>query len=164
MKIATWNVNSLNVRRPHLRDWLAAAAPDIVALQETKMEDVKFPHEEIGADGLSLLCFQGKKTYNGVAILARDEPTDVVKDVPGLDDPQRRILAASVGDLAADPAQAFCIINLYVVNGQGGRQRKVRLQTRLAVVRCASTGCRTNCTRHSAHDRTGRFQHLPGRS
>ena len=109
MKIATWNVNSLNVRRPHLRDWLATAAPDIVALQETKMEDVKFPHEEIG--GLGYRCvFSGQKTYNGVAILAKQEPADVVKDVPGLDDPQRRILAASVGPLR--------IVNLYVVNGQ----------------------------------------------
>ncbi len=109
MKIATWNVNSLNVRRPHLRDWLASAAPDIVALQETKMEDVKFPRDEIRELGYHAV-FSGQKTYNGVAILARDEPRDVVTDIAGLDDPQRRILAASVGPLR--------IVNLYVVNGQ----------------------------------------------
>ncbi|MEP6483654.1 MAG: exodeoxyribonuclease III [Rudaea sp.] len=109
MKIATWNVNSLNVRRAHLRDWLAAASPDIVALQETKTEDVKFPRDEIRELGYHVV-FSGQKTYNGVAILARQEPRDVVTDIQGLDDPQRRILAATVG--------AIRIVNLYVVNGQ----------------------------------------------
>ena len=109
MKIATWNVNSLNVRRQHLRDWLATASPDIVALQETKMEDVKFPRDEIRELGYHAV-FSGQKTYNGVAILAREEPRDVVTDIPGLEDPQRRILIATVG--------ALRIVNLYVVNGQ----------------------------------------------
>jgi exodeoxyribonuclease-3 len=109
MKIATWNVNSLNVRQPHLREWLAAATPDIVALQETKIEDLKFPRAEIREMGYRAV-FSGQKTYNGVAILAREEPRDVVTDIADLDDPQRRILAATVGDLR--------IINLYVVNGQ----------------------------------------------
>jgi len=109
MKIATWNVNSLNVRRPHLRDWLATAAPDIVALQETKMEDVKFPIDEVRELGYHCV-FSGQKTYNGVAILARSELSDIVTDIPDLADPQRRILAASVGPLR--------IVNLYVVNGQ----------------------------------------------
>ncbi|MBS0591661.1 MAG: exodeoxyribonuclease III [Proteobacteria bacterium] len=109
MKIASWNVNSLNVRLPHLTTWLAEAQPDIVALQETKMEDSKFPREAIEAAGYRV-AFSGQKTYNGVAILAREEPRDVITDIPGLDDPQRRILIASVGDLR--------IANLYVVNGQ----------------------------------------------
>ena len=109
MKIASWNVNSLNVRLPHLATWLAEAQPDIVALQETKMEDPKFPREAIEATGYRV-AFSGQKTYNGVAILAREEPSDIVTDIPGLDDPQRRILVASVGDLR--------IANLYVVNGQ----------------------------------------------
>src|SRR6478672_5695129 len=110
MKIATWNVNSLNVRLPHLKQWLAAAQPDIVALQETKLEDGKFPDTDIA--GLGYRCvFSGQKTYNGVALLARHAmPVDIVTDVAGLDDPQRRILIASVGDLR--------IANLYVVNGQ----------------------------------------------
>lgn len=109
MKIASWNVNSLNVRLPHLTTWLSEAQPDVVALQETKMENAKFPREAIEAMGYHV-AFSGQKTYNGVAILAREEPRDVVTDLPGLDDPQRRILVASVGDLR--------IADLYVVNGQ----------------------------------------------
>lgn len=110
MKIATWNVNSLNVRLPHLKQWLAAAQPDIVALQETKLEDSKFPDTELAALGYRSV-FSGQKTYNGVALLSRhDMPQNVVTDIPGLDDPQRRILIADVGDLR--------IANLYVVNGQ----------------------------------------------
>ncbi|WP_395643380.1 exodeoxyribonuclease III [Rudaea sp.] len=109
MKIASWNVNSLNVRLPHLTMWLGEAQPDIVALQETKMEDSKFPREAIETAGYRV-AFSGQKTYNGVAILAREEPRDIVTDIPGLDDPQRRILVASVGDLR--------IADLYVVNGQ----------------------------------------------
>ena len=110
MKIASWNVNSLNVRLPHLRDWLASAQPDVVALQETKMEDAKFPADEIAALGYACV-YSGQKTYNGVAILARGEPPrDVITDIPDLDDPQRRILIATVADIR--------IVDLYVVNGQ----------------------------------------------
>jgi exodeoxyribonuclease III len=109
MKIASWNVNSLNVRLPHLGEWLVAAQPDIVALQETKTEDAKFPAEQITALGYRSV-FSGQKTYNGVAILAREQPRDIVTNIPDLDDPQRRILIASIGDLR--------IANLYVVNGQ----------------------------------------------
>lgn len=109
MKIASWNVNSLNVRMPHLTTWLNEAQPDIVALQETKTEDSKFPREAIDALGYRV-AFSGQKTYNGVAILAREEPRDVITDIPGLDDPQRRILIATVGELR--------IADLYVVNGQ----------------------------------------------
>lgn len=109
MKIASWNVNSLKVRLPHLRDWLGSAQPDVVALQETKTEDSKFPREEIAALGYRSV-FSGQKTYNGVALLAREEPHDIVTDIPGLDDPQRRILVATIG--------AVRVANLYVVNGQ----------------------------------------------
>lgn len=109
MKIATWNVNSLKVRLPHLHEWLGSAGPDIVALQETKTEDAKFPVEEIAALGYRCV-FSGQKTYNGVAILAREEPRDIVTDIPGLDDPQRRILVATVAGVR--------VANLYVVNGQ----------------------------------------------
>ena len=109
MKIATWNVNSLKVRLPHLREWLAGAQPDVVALQETKTEDLKFPAEEIAALGYRCV-FSGQKTYNGVAILAREAPRDVVTDIPGLEDPQRRILIATVAGVR--------VANLYVVNGQ----------------------------------------------
>ena len=109
MKIASWNVNSLNVRMPHLSTWLAAAAPDIVALQETKLEDAKFPVEALTTLGYHSV-FSGQKTYNGVALLTREPVRDVVTDIPGLDDPQRRILIGSVGDLR--------VVNRYVVNGQ----------------------------------------------
>ncbi len=112
MKIASWNVNSLKVRLPQLTQWLADAQPDIVALQETKLEDAKFPAAELAAAG-DRAVFSGQKTYNGVAILARDalgDFADVVTDIPGLDDPQRRILAASVGGLR--------VVDLYVVNGK----------------------------------------------
>ena len=109
MKIASWNVNSLNVRLPHLGNWLGGAAPDILALQETKLEDAKFPADTIAGHGYRAV-FAGQKTYNGVAILAREEPRDVITEIVGLDDPQRRILAATVGDLR--------VVNLYVVNGQ----------------------------------------------
>ena len=109
MKIASWNVNSLNVRLPHLIDWLGSAAPDVVALQETKLENGKFPVDAISAAGYRCV-YSGQKTYNGVAILAREDPADALTDVSGLDDPQRRILAATVGGVR--------IVNLYVVNGQ----------------------------------------------
>ena len=109
MKIASWNVNSLNVRLPHLSTWLGSHAPDVVALQETKLEDAKFPDGELAALGYRSV-FTGQKTYNGVAILARDEPRDVVAEIPGMGDPQKRLIAATVGGVR--------IVNLYVVNGQ----------------------------------------------
>ena len=113
MKIASWNVNSLKVRLPHLTQWLADAQPDVVALQETKLEDAKFPVDEPAAAGYRAV-YSGQKTYNGVAILARAEVHDgfgdIVTDIPGLADPQRRILAATIGGVR--------VVNLYVVNGK----------------------------------------------
>jgi exodeoxyribonuclease-3 len=109
VKIASWNVNSLKVRLPQVLDWLAEARPDVLALQETKLTNDAFPAAEVTAAGYRVV-YSGQKTYNGVAILAREEPRDVVTDIPDLDDPQRRILAATVGDLR--------VLNLYVVNGQ----------------------------------------------
>ena len=108
MKIATWNVNSLKVRLPHVLDWMAANRPDVLALQETKLTDDAFPVEAIAEAGYRCVC-SGQKTYNGVAILAKSQPVDPVTDIGGLDDPQRRILAATVDGVR--------IINLYVVNG-----------------------------------------------
>lgn len=95
MKIATWNVNSLKVRLPHVLDWLATVQPDALCLQETKTEDKGFPFAELEAAGYRAL-HNGQKTYNGVAILARSELADVQRDIPGFDDPQKRILAATV--------------------------------------------------------------------
>lgn len=109
MKIASWNVNSLNVRLPHVERWCAEERPDVLALQETKLEDAKFPIAALEAAGYNAV-FSGQKTYNGVAILARQPITDVAHGIDGFDDPQKRILSATVGDLR--------IVNLYVVNGQ----------------------------------------------
>lgn len=109
MKLATWNVNSLKVRLPHLKDWLAAQQPDVLCLQETKTEDANFPLGEIEAAGYRAL-YAGQKTYNGVALLAREAATDPVMAIPGFDDVQKRVLAATVGDTR--------IVCLYVPNGQ----------------------------------------------
>ncbi len=108
MKIATWNVNSLRVRLPHVLEWLDRERPDVLALQETKSEDANFPVAELESAGYRPV-FSGQKTYNGVAILSRQPAVDVVTDLPDLEDPQRRILAATVDD--------WRIIDLYVPNG-----------------------------------------------
>ena len=118
MKIASWNVNSLNVRLPHLQQWLGGFAPDVVGLQETKLEDHKFPHEALAALGYRSV-FSGQKTYNGVAILAREEPREVLVGVPGFEHEHRRAIAATVhAPGSTDPDRAVRIVNLYVVNGQ----------------------------------------------
>ena len=109
MRIATWNVNSLRVRCPQLLEWLTATAPDVVALQETKLTDEAFPAAELLNAGYQC-AWSGQKSYNGVAILARSEPLDVLRDMPGYDDPQRRVLAATIAGVR--------VINLYVPNGQ----------------------------------------------
>ena len=108
-KIASWNVNSLRVRLPQVLDWLDANQPDLLGLQETKLTDDAFPADAIRAAGYQVV-FSGQKTYNGVAILSKQPAVDVVTDLPGLDDPQRRVLAATFGELR--------LLNLYVVNGQ----------------------------------------------
>lgn len=109
MKIASWNVNSLKVRMPHLQQWLADAQPDIVGLQETKLEDERFPDTELATLGYRSV-FAGQKTYNGVALLSRTPAEDVQIGIPGFGDEQKRVIAATFGDLR--------VIDLYVVNGQ----------------------------------------------
>ncbi len=109
MKIATWNVNSLKVRLPHLLQWLAENPVDVLCLQETKLTDDKFPVAEINAAGYQV-AFSGQKTYNGVAILSKLPLTDVVRNNPHYDDPQQRILAATI-----DGVRIICA---YVPNGQ----------------------------------------------
>jgi exodeoxyribonuclease-3 len=108
LKVASWNVNSLNVRLPHVLAWCDVASPDILALQETKLTDDRFPVDELLEAGYQSV-YSGQKTYNGVAILSREPATDIVTDIDGLDDPQRRILGATIGGVR--------IIDLYVVNG-----------------------------------------------
>ncbi|HCK80724.1 MAG TPA: exodeoxyribonuclease III [Candidatus Competibacteraceae bacterium] len=109
MKIATWNVNSLNVRLPQVLDWLRVEQPDLLALQETKLTDADFPMPDIANAGYRAV-FSGQKTYNGVAVLSRLPAADLVVDLPGSDDPQRRVLGASIGGVR--------VLNLYVPNGQ----------------------------------------------
>lgn len=110
MKIASWNVNSLNVRLPHLQQWLRDAQPDVVGIQETKLEDAKFPDSALAALGYRSV-FAGQKTYNGVALLAKDRALeDVQIGIPGFEDAQKRVIAATVDGVR--------VINLYVVNGQ----------------------------------------------
>jgi exodeoxyribonuclease-3 len=108
MKIASWNVNSLRVRLPQVLQWLEDNPVDVLSLQETKTQDPEFPTQEINDAGYHVV-FSGQKTYNGVAILAKNAIIDPLTDIENLDDPQRRILAATVDDIR--------IINLYVVNG-----------------------------------------------
>jgi exodeoxyribonuclease-3 len=109
MKIATWNVNSLNVRLPQVLDWLSSAQPDVLCLQETKAEDSRFPCEAIAAAGYQV-AFSGQKTYNGVAILSRSPLAGVQAGIPGFSDDQKRVLAATV-----DGVRVICV---YVPNGQ----------------------------------------------
>ncbi|MEO5697845.1 MAG: exodeoxyribonuclease III [Burkholderiaceae bacterium] len=109
MKLATWNVNSLAVRLPQVLDWLALHRPDALCLQETKLVDEKFPHAEIAAAGYRSEWF-GQRTYNGVALLTRTAASDVVKNIPGFDDPQARVITATVTGVR--------IIGAYIPNGQ----------------------------------------------
>lgn len=109
LKIATWNVNSLNVRLPQVLAWLAEFQPDILALQETKVPDEKFPLAEFKANGYEVI-YQGQKAYNGVAILSRHLLTEVNKGLPAYPDPQCRIISGTLKNLR--------VINVYVPNGQ----------------------------------------------
>ena len=117
MKIAAWNVNSLKVRLPQLLDWLGREQPDAVCLQETKVEDRNFPIQEIESSGYRAV-FSGQKTYNGVAILAREIPHRVDHGIGGFVDVQRRVISATVNDLR--------LICAYVPNGQSLDSDKYR--------------------------------------
>lgn len=109
MKLATWNVNSLKVRLGQLTDWLAQEKPDAICLQETKLEDSKFPVSELEAAGYSA-SFCGQKTYNGVAIVSLRPLSDISTGIPGFADEQKRVIAATL-----DGVRIVC---LYAPNGQ----------------------------------------------
>jgi exodeoxyribonuclease-3 len=121
MLIATWNVNSLRVRLPQLKAWLAENPVDVIALQETKLPDADFPLDEIRDLGMHAV-FSGQRTYNGVAILSKQEPTDVVAGMPGFEDEQRRVLAATVSGVR--------VIDVYVPNGQTVGSEKFQYKLR----------------------------------
>jgi exodeoxyribonuclease-3 len=109
MKIATWNVNSLKVRLPHVIEWLEASQVDVLCLQETKMEDKAFPYADLEGAGYHA-AHNGQKTYNGVAILARSTLEDVVRDIPAFADEQKRVIAATVNGQR--------VVCAYMPNGQ----------------------------------------------
>ncbi len=113
MKLATWNVNSLTVRLPQVLDWLAAQTEDggidVLALQETKTTDDKFPQTEIEAAGYHVAFF-GQKTYNGVALIAKHPITEVVHNIPGFSDDMARVITASVNGVR--------VVGAYFPNGQ----------------------------------------------
>jgi len=109
MKLATWNVNSVKVRLPQLLEWLAAAQPDVVCLQELKTEAAGFPLAAL--EGAGYACaVNGQKTYNGVALLSRTPLAEIVLDIPGFADEQRRVIAATVQDMR--------VVCVYCPNGQ----------------------------------------------
>jgi exodeoxyribonuclease-3 len=114
-KIATWNVNSLRVRLPHVQQWLDTHQPDVLALQETKMPDDVFPFDEIKALGYEVVA-SGQRTYNGVAMLSRQPITEVITDIPELHDPQRRVLCVTIGDVR--------VLDIYIPNGESVESEK----------------------------------------
>src|SRR3546814_11648212 len=89
MKLATWNINSLKVRLPQVLDWLAANPVDALCLQELKLTDENFPLDAFTQIGYHA-AWAGQKTYNGVAILSREPGSAMVRNIPGMDDPQQR--------------------------------------------------------------------------
>ncbi len=120
-RLATWNVNSLKVRLPHLLDWLAGARPDAMCLQETKTEDANFPLAELQAAGYQAV-FCGQKSYNGVAILARGELSEVQHGIPGFADDPKRVIGATVGDIR--------VVSIYAPNGQSPASDKYAYKLR----------------------------------
>jgi exodeoxyribonuclease-3 len=115
MKLATWNVNSLKVRLPHVLDWLAANPVDVLCLQETKLTDDKFPIAAIEAAGYQV-AFTGQKTYNGVAILSTHPMSDIIRNIPSFEDEQQRVIAATI--------EGMRVVCAYIPNGQSVESEK----------------------------------------
>ena len=117
MKIASWNVNSIRARREHVLTWLDANAPDVLGLQEIKVETAGFPLTDFDALGYHAVI-EGQKTYNGVALLSREPPDDPARGLRDFEDEQKRLVAATYGDVR--------VINVYVPNGQSVGSDKYR--------------------------------------
>jgi len=109
MKLATWNINSLSVRLPQVLDWLQTNPVDVLALQELKLTDDKFPAAALQEAGYHAECF-GQKTYNGVALLSRAPIAQVVRNIPGFDDDMARVISGEVG--------GGRVVGAYFPNGQ----------------------------------------------
>jgi exodeoxyribonuclease-3 len=153
LKITTWNVNSLTARLARTEAWLRANQSDILCLQELKLETHKFPHDIFSALGYRAAVF-GQKTYNGVAILAKQslpDFTDVVTGVPGFADEQCRAIAVTVGDVR--------VIDLYVVNGQAIDSDK--FQYKLRWLDAVSAWLATERVRHEKIVVVGDFNIAP---
>ena len=125
MKIATWNVNSLNVRLDHVIDWIKAHNPDVLCLQETKQTNEKFSHEAFKAIGYKSY-HNGQRTYNGVALISNKGLLDVDNDLPGFNDPQKRIIHGAYPSEEFGPIR---VVSAYVPNGQvvGSEKFKYKL-------------------------------------
>jgi len=152
MILAAWNVNSLNVRLPRLLAWLATHTPDVICLQETKLEDHKFPVVDVAAAGYSA-HFSGQKTYNGVAILVRNglSVTDVAAGIPGFADDQKRVIAATVAGVR--------VVDFYVPNGQSVDSDKYRYK--LDWCAAAAANLRDELSRHANVAVMGDFNVAP---
>lgn len=150
MKIASWNVNSLRVRLPHVLRWLEAESPDLLGLQETKLPDERFPEEELAAAGYHVLR-SGQATYNGVALLSRTPLQAPATELDGMSDPQRRVLAATAGGIR--------IWNLYIPNGQSVDSDKYRYK--LTWLEHLERTLRADLQRHSRLVVVGDFNIAP---
>ncbi len=150
MKIATWNVNSLRVRLEHVCDWLERTSPDVLGLQETKLIDENFPvaaFEELGYKTV----FSGQPTYNGVALISREPAQDVATELEGFPDPERRVLAATFGDVR--------VLDLYVPNGRSVESEKY--EYKLDWLRALDTQLRSDLQRYKHVVAIGDFNIAP---
>ena len=150
MKLATWNVNSLAVRLPQVLEWLTAHPVEVLVLQETKLTDDKFPQAEIEAAGYRVQ-FHGQKTYNGVALLSRGDATDIVRNIPGFDDAQARVIAGTVDGVRT--------IGAYFPNGQAPDSDKFVYKMRW--LQALQDWVRDELTRHPALVLMGDFNIAP---
>jgi len=154
LKLATWNVNSLKVRLPHLLDWLSTHRVDIVCLQETKLVDENFPLGPLDEAGYSA-TYVGQKTYNGVALLTRSDSVaparEIVTALPGFDDQQKRLVAATFGDLR--------VVCAYFPNGQAVGSEKYDYKLRW--IAALTTWLRAELSRHPRLALAGDFNIAP---
>ncbi len=154
LTVATWNVNSLKVRLPHLLDWLRAHPIDVVCLQETKLSDENFPVDALKAAGYRSV-YAGQKTYNGVAILLREpacpQPAEVQINLPNFPDEQKRLLAVTLDGLR--------VIDAYFPNGQAVGSEK--FDYKLAWIAALTDWLRDELARHERLLLAGDFNIAP---
>ncbi|TXT35638.1 MAG: exodeoxyribonuclease III [Comamonadaceae bacterium] len=149
MKFATWNINSLTVRLPQVLDWLAANPVDVLALQELKMTDDKFPHAAFQAAGYESVCF-GQKTYNGVALISRAPAHDIVRNIPGFSDDMARVISGTFpldfGAPTGDVQSTIRVVGAYFPNGQEPGSDK--FEYKLAWLQGLRSWLRTELVKH----------------